>query len=355
VLVTGHTGFKGSWLALWLEQLGAEVFGYALPPPTTPSHYELVAPRLRSEIADVRDADRLRRFVAEARPEIVFHLAAQPLVRRSYEEPVETYAVNVLGTLNLYEACRAAGGVRAIVSITTDKVYENREWNWGYRETDALGGHDPYSASKACADLASSSYRRSFWPLESYGERHRTLLATARAGNVIGGGDWAVDRLVPDLMRGAAAGVETVVRNPASTRPWQHVLEPLAGYLLLGQRLWQGRTACAQAWNFGPAEEGVRTVEEVARALVEAWPALRYRIERPDEAPHEARLLRLDCSLARQELRWRPVWDGAPSFHRTADWYRTHAERGEALSREQLGAYVVQARAQGLIWTEEPA
>jgi CDP-glucose 4,6-dehydratase len=355
VLVTGHTGFKGSWLALWLEELGAQVTGYSLPAPTTPNHHELLGLRLRGELGDVRDGEHLRAFVAQARPEIVFHLAAQPLVRRSYQEPVETYATNVIGSLNVYEACRAAGGVRAIVSITTDKVYENREWTWGYREADALGGHDPYSASKACADLATASYRRSYWPPETFGQEHHTLLCTARAGNVIGGGDWAEDRLVPDLMRGAAAGVEAVVRNPESTRPWQHVLEPLAGYLLLGQRLWQGRTACAHAWNFGPADEGFLTVEQVVRALVAAWPALRYRVERPAQAPHEAAMLRLDCSLARAALSWRPVWDGAPAFHRTAEWYRARAERDELLSRPQLAAYVEQAITAGLVWTTEAA
>ncbi|HXI60204.1 MAG TPA: CDP-glucose 4,6-dehydratase, partial [Polyangia bacterium] len=299
---------------------------------------------LRSEMGDVRDSEHVGRFVAEVRPEIVFHLAAQPLVRLSYQQPMETYAVNVLGTLAVYEACRAAGGVRAIVSITTDKVYENREWPWGYRENDPLGGHDPYSASKACADLASISYRRSFWPIEAYGRSHETLLSTVRAGNVIGGGDWATDRLVPDLMRGAAAGVEAVLRNPGSTRPWQHVLEPLAGYLLLGQRLFQGRADCAQAFNFGPASEGLLTVEQVVVALREAWPAVRYRVERSPTAPHEAGLLGLDCALARSVLGWRPVWDGGPSFRHTAAWYRAHHEEKQVLSRRQLAAFVATSK-----------
>lgn len=352
VLVTGHTGFKGSWLALWLQELGAEVFGYALPAPTTPSHWDLLGLDLRSEMGDVRDAAHLRRFVAETRPEIVFHLAAQPLVRASYQQPLETYETNVMGTLNLYEACRAVGDVRAIVSITTDKVYENREWAWGYRENDPLGGHDPYSASKACADIASISYRRSFWAPEEYGRGHQTLLCTARAGNVIGGGDWAVDRLVPDLMRGAAAGAEAVLRNPGSTRPWEHVLEPLSGYLLLGQRLWEGRRDCAQAFNFGPASEGVLTVEQVVAALKSAWAAVRYRIERPATAPHEAGMLALDCALARQRLGWRPVWDGPPSFVQTAAWYRAYHEEQQVLSRHQLAAFVADARRAGLGWTQ---
>jgi CDP-glucose 4,6-dehydratase len=350
VLVTGHTGFKGSWLSLWLRELGAEVFGYALTPPTQPNHWELLGLRMRSEVGDVRDAEHLRRFVAEVRPEVVFHLAAQPIVRLSYEQPLETYSTNLLGTLGVYEACRAAGDVRAVVSITTDKVYENREWAWGYRETDALGGHDPYSASKACADIAASSYRRSYWPLEKYGKDHNTLLCTTRAGNVIGGGDWARDRLIPDLMRGVAAGSEAVLRNPDATRPWEHVLEPLSGYLLLGQLLWEGKVEAAQAWNFGPSPEGVLMVEEVVRTMREAWPALRYRVERPQRAGHEARLLTLDCSLARSVLRWRPIWDGRVCFLQTAQWYRAYHEQHEVISRQQLLDYVKQARALGLVW-----
>ena len=353
VLVTGHTGFKGSWLALWLQEMGAEVFGYALPPPTTPNHWELLGLDMRSEVGDIRHADRLRRFVAETKPEVVFHLAAQPLVRMAYQQPLETYSTNVLGSLGVYEACRAAGCVRALVSITTDKVYENREWAWGYREIDPMGGHDPYSASKACADLATTSYRRSFWPIEAYGKGHFTLLATARAGNVIGGGDWAKDRLVPDLIRGVVSGVETVLRNPGSTRPWEHVLEPLCGYLMLGQRLLQGDVTAAQAWNFGPASEGVLSVRAAVETLKRVWPALRYRVDAPRDAPHEARLLTLDCAFARANLGWRPIWDGAPSFERTADWYRAYAERGEVITREQLADYVTRARELQLEWAEE--
>jgi CDP-glucose 4,6-dehydratase len=304
-----------------------------------------------SERGDIREAEHLTRYVRAVQPEIVFHLAAQPLVRRSYSEPLETFATNVMGTLHVYEACRAVNSVRAIVSITTDKVYENVEQEAGYREFDPLGGHDPYSASKACADLATASYRRSFWPSNAYGKSHATLVCTTRAGNVIGGGDWAEDRLVPDLMRAAAAGDTAVLRNPESVRPWQHVLEPLSAYLLLGQRLWEGRAELARAWNLGPAHEGVMTVEQVARALAASWPALRYRVERPTDAPHEARTLTLDCTLARRVLEWTPVWDGAPSFEQTAAWYRANAERGEIASRAQLEAYVNAARARGLPWT----
>lgn len=350
VLVTGHTGFKGSWLALWLEALGADVYGFALPAPTSPSHARMLDLGLHSQLGDIRDERRLGLYVAEIKPQIVFHLAAQPLVRDSYAQPLLTYSTNVIGSLNVYEACRAAGGVRAIVSVTTDKVYENREWVWGYREDDPLGGHDPYSASKACADLVTTSYRKSYWPVEHYGREHETLIASARAGNVIGGGDWARDRLVPDLMRGAAAGVEAVVRNPDSTRPWEHVLEPLAGYLQLGQRLWEGHLDCARAWNFGPGSDGVLTVDAVARELSKAWPALRHRVERPERAPHEAAVLRLDCSLARSVLGWRPVWDGPPCFQHTASWYRAFYEDTEIQSRAQLGSYVSSAHALELPW-----
>jgi CDP-glucose 4,6-dehydratase len=349
VLVTGHTGFKGSWLALWLRELGADVYGYSLPAPTTPSHWDVLGLDMHSELGDIREEARVAAFVASIKPDIVFHLAAQPLVRLSYEQPLLTYTTNVIGSLNVYEACRAAGGVRAIVSITTDKVYENREWVWGYREDDPLGGHDPYSTSKACTDLATTSYRRSYWPIEQYGKTHHTLICSARAGNVIGGGDWARDRLVPDLMRGAAAGVEAVVRNPGATRPWEHVLEPLSGYLLLGQRLLHGRIDAAQAWNFGPSN-GALMVEEVVRELSKAWPALRHRIERPAKAPHEAALLTLDCARARTVLQWLPVWDGTPCFQHTASWYRAFYERGEVISRAQLLDYVTQARALGRVW-----
>jgi CDP-glucose 4,6-dehydratase len=272
-------------------------------------------------------------------------------VRRSYQEPLETYATNVLGSLHVYEACRAAGGVRAIVSITTDKVYENHEQLAGYREEDPLGGHDPYSASKACADIATTSYRRSFWPPSEHGRAHQTLLCSARAGNVIGGGDWAEDRLVPDLARAAAAQRDAVLRNPLSIRPWQHVLEPLSGYLQLGQGLWEGRRELARAWNFGPARDGVLTVEQVVSTLATSWPALSYRVEPEKDAPHEAGTLMLDCSLARRVLEWQPLWDGEPGFVQTARWYRAHHEQGELISRAQLAAYVAEAERRELVWT----
>ncbi len=347
VLVTGHTGFKGSWLALWLHALGARVFGLALPAATEPSHYALLDAPSDEALVDLRDApavaDALRRF----EPELVFHLAAQPLVRRSYREPAATFDVNVMGLVHLLDAVRATPSVRVVVNATSDKCYANRHTSVGYRESDALGGHDPYSASKACAEIVSASYRASFLAAGDGGQV--VALATARAGNVIGGGDWSEDRLVPDLVRAAVAGRVTAVRSPQATRPWQHVLEPLAGYLLLGQRLLAEPAACAQAWNFGPDAAGHATVGEVVRSMAAHWPAVQTEID--DAAhPHEAALLHLDCARARELLQWLPVWDRATTLARTARWYRAHHERGELLSGDDLSCYVADARAAGLAW-----
>jgi len=349
VLVTGHTGFKGSWLALWLHEMGACVAGVALAPPTTPSHWDLLRLEIPETRADLLDVESLQAAVSASKPDIVFHLAAQPLVRESYKQPAQTFATNVVGTLNVYEACRKVGSVKAIVGITTDKVYENREWEWGYRECDPLGGHDPYSASKACTEIASSSYRSSFWPLAGYARTHNTLIATARAGNVVGGGDWATDRLIPDLMRSAAASSgKAVIRNPESTRPWQHVLEPLCGYLMLGQRLLEGDTAFAEAWNFGPDDEGVHTVRDVIRRMHEVWDAVQVECRPDPNAPHEARLLRLDCSKARTRLGWKPVWKSQATAQLTADWYRSWYQGGRIISVEDIQRYVRDARTAGV-------
>lgn len=339
VLVTGHTGFKGSWLSLWLAELGAEVAGYSLAPATEPSHWNLLGLPVRSVEGDILDAALLERAAADFQPEIVFHLAAQPLVRESYRIPALTFATNVTGSVNVYEACRKAGSVRAMVSITTDKVYRNREWEWGYRENDPFGGHDPYSASKACAEIATDSYRDSFWPNAKFGTAHRTLLATARAGNVVGGGDWAADRLVPDFVRAASRGEALTVRNPNSTRPWQHVLEPLGAYLLLGSKLFQGDASCAEGWNVGPEDEGVVPVSKVVERLQAAWPDVRASWQPDPDAPHEANLLKLDIAKIRARLGWRPAWNSATTFARTAEWYRKYYETGESCSREQLREY----------------
>lgn len=343
VLVTGHTGFKGSWLALWLHRMGAEVVGLALDPDTTPCHWQLLdLDGIADHRVDLCDASALNAVLEAHRPEMVLHLAAQPLVRRSYREPVTTFASNVMGLVNLLEAVRACPSVRVLVNATTDKVYAEHASTLGYREDDPLGGSDPYSSSKACAELVSDCYRKSFF---NGGERR---IATARAGNVIGGGDWAEDRLVPDLVRAANAGQALRIRHPTAIRPWQHVLEPLSGYLQLGRRLW-GDATLSGAWNFGPGEEGEISVQTLTQRLAGHWNAL--RIEHDDtRQPHEASVLRLDASKARRELGWRPVWEIDTALARTAAWYRGfHSDRRVA-SGDDLDAYVSDAQLLGLEW-----
>lgn len=324
VLVTGHTGFKGSWLSLWLTSLGAEVTGFALAPPTTPSLFEeaRVEELLTSVLGDLRDAAVVADVVATTQPEVVFHLAAQPLVRASYADPVGTYATNVLGTVHLLEAVRASTDVRVVVNVTSDKAYENTEQARGYRETDPMGGHDPYSSSKGCAELVTAAYRRSFL-------QGRTALASARAGNVIGGGDWAEDRLVPDLLRAFAEGRDAEIRNPTSTRPWQHVLEPLSGYLVLAERLWNDGDAVSGGWNFGPRDEDARPVADVADALVAAWGEGSGWHTDGREHPHEATYLHLDTTKAREELGWRPRWDFDRAVAHTVAWHRDWLAGGD--------------------------
>ncbi|MHB8782649.1 MAG: CDP-glucose 4,6-dehydratase [Desulfobacteria bacterium] len=324
VFLTGHTGFKGSWLSLWLTALGAEVSGYALDPPTDPSLYELarVDTLVKSAIADVRDAVTLARSLAEARPDVVFHLAAQPLVRESYRDPVNTYSTNVMGTVNLLEAVRVCDSVRAVVNVTTDKCYENREWPWGYRENEALGGHDPYSSSKACSELVTSAYRRSFFTAQA-GSTRGACIASARAGNVIGGGDFAKDRLLPDCVRAVLAHEKILLRNPGAVRPWQHVLDPLAGYLLLAQRLVEDGPRFAEAWNFGPEDSDARTVEWVVRRFCEEWGEGASCVVDQGEHPHEAGQLRLDCSKARQRLGWTPLWSVSEAIQMVVEWTRS--------------------------------
>lgn len=343
VLVTGHTGFKGSWLALWLSSLDARVAGLSLAPDTEPSHWVQLGLDVDDATVDVRDADGVAAVVRRARPEIVFHLAAQPLVRRSYAEPAETWAVNVGGTANVLEACRSAGGVRAIVVVTSDKCYEPGDRPGGHRETDRLGGHDPYSASKAAAELLVASWRRSF-----FSAADAPLLASARAGNVIGGGDWAADRLLPDAVRAVQAGQPLRVRYPAATRPWQHVLDCLHGYLLLGRALLAGRRGYADAWNFGPDDGEEHTVAEVLERMRAHWPGL--RIESDDDGqPHETRTLRLNSARARRGLGWRPVWHFDQALERTAEWYGRWLETGDVISRAQLDAFQRAADASGAI------
>jgi CDP-glucose 4,6-dehydratase len=340
VLVTGHTGFKGSWLALWLAELGAEVVGFANGVPTQPSLYELadVASCLRSVEGDVRDAATLREAVERFRPEVVFHLAAQPLVRASYANAAGTYETNVLGTVNLLEAVRAADGVRVVVNVTTDKVYANHGSLAAYREDEPLGGHDPYSSSKACSELVTAAYRSSF-----FAGPDAPAVATARAGNVIGGGDWAPDRLVPDLMRAAAAGEPLLVRNPEAVRPWQHVLNANAGYLLLAERLWDDHEL-AGAWNFGPDEEDALPVRVIVERLSSLWGEI-ASLPAEGAQPHEAQTLRLDSSRARAGLGWRPLWNLERALESIADWHRTHAAGGSMRepTLAQIRAYAAEA------------
>lgn len=337
VFLTGHTGFKGGWLALWLADMGAEVYGYALPPPTEPNLFTVANLRERlagSTIADIRDADAFTQAMQAARPEIVLHLAAQPLVRHSYAEPVETYAVNVMGTVNLLEAVRQTPGVKAVINITTDKCYENREWVWPYRENEALGGHDPYSSSKACSELVTAAYRRSF--LESAGVH----IASARAGNVIGGGDWAADRLVPDFLRALDAGRELVIRSPQATRPWQHVLEPLSGYLALAEKLCLEGHDFAEAWNFGPEETDARPVQWIVEYLCSQTPGAAWRRDTAQQ-PHEANTLKLDSSRARVRLGWHPRWSLRIALGMTLVWHQTWKQGADmaAASLQQIHEY----------------
>lgn len=324
VLITGHTGFKGGWLSLWLTLKGADVVGFALEPPTQPSFFYTcsLAERMQSVVGDVRDAGALQAVFSQAEPEIVIHMAAQALVRTSYENPVETYATNVMGTVNVLEAVRRCSCVKSVLVITSDKCYENNEWYWGYREIDPLGGHDPYASSKGCAELVTSSYRQSFFPPALYHE-HGVAVASARAGNVIGGGDWARDRLVPDVFRAVEAGRNVSVRYPRAIRPWQHVLEPLNGYLCLVERLYDTADAAhfSEAWNFGPADDNCQPVENLLTGLAHCLEGRLDWSQDQGDPPHEATYLKLDCSKAHSRLGWTPKLDLATTLSWTAAWY----------------------------------
>ncbi|MDR3415430.1 MAG: CDP-glucose 4,6-dehydratase [Nevskia sp.] len=343
VFLTGHTGFKGGWLSLWLYQLGARLTGYSLAPPTDPSFFALarIGELVRTVHGDIRDAAALSGAMKQAEPEIVLHLAAQSLVHPSYDDPVGTYATNVMGTVHLLEAVRACPSVRAVVVVTSDKCYHNQEWMWGYRENEPMGGYDPYSNSKGCTELVAAAYRSSFFNPQRFAE-HRTSLATARAGNVIGGGDWAADRLVPDLIRAIAAGTELRVRSPHAVRPWQHVLEPLAGYLTLAQRLAAGDgPAYAEGWNFGPRDDDARPVSWLLERLVELWgEGARWRLD-DKLRPHEAHYLKLDISKARTRLQWEPRWWLQTALQHTVAWYQAAAAGADMrrVSLDQISAY----------------
>jgi len=347
ILVTGHTGFKGSWLTLWLQELGASVCGLALAPDAYPNHWDLLKLDIQEDRIDIRDNAAIAVFLESTKPEIVFHLAAQPLVRRSYQAPLETWSTNVIGTANLLESCRNTKDVQAVLVVTTDKVYENYEWPWGYRETDRLSGFDPYSASKAATELVVNSYRKSFFNTLS-----GPLLATARAGNVIGGGDWSTDRLIPDLVRAVQTGNSLEIRSPSATRPWQHVLDCLSGYLLLGQKLIEGQAEFAEAWNFGPDQESNRKVVEVLTDLKKYWPQVGW-YQTQDCRSHEANLLYLDSSKAKRLLGWRSVWSLEDGLSSTAEWYSAFIENKRILSRQQLDKFVRDAYGKRLNWVAE--
>jgi CDP-glucose 4,6-dehydratase len=343
VFVTGHTGFKGAWLSLWLQQLGAEVFGYSLAPASQPNLYDAVSlgSSLAGEtIADIRDGSALSRALLSSAPEIVLHLAAQAIVLNSYADPVETFSTNVVGTVTLLDALRKAPSVRAAIMVTSDKCYENREWLWGYREDDAMGGHDPYSASKGAAEIAVTAMRRSFFATDDYA-RHHLGLATVRAGNVIGGGDWAEHRLIPDLLRAISAGQPCVIRNPASIRPWQHVLDPLSGYLVLAEALWRDGPGYAGAWNFGPHDGNAHSVGWLTDRLLQLWDGSPGWAAGSEPTSHEAVTLKLDIAKATSLLPWRPVWSLETALDSIVTWYKAFQQGDDmqALSLRQIAEY----------------
>ena len=325
VLVTGHTGFKGSWLCLLLNQLGADVYGYALEPPTHPSLFNeaRIGELMTSHISDIRNLDDLQEVMKKVQPEIVIHMAAQPLVRESYKIPVETYSINVMGTVHLLEACRNTKSVKAIVNVTTDKCYENREWHWGYRENEPMGGYDPYSNSKGCSELVTSAYRNSFFNPKDY-EKHGVAIASARAGNVIGGGDWADDRLIPDFIRSITKDEKVLIRSPYAIRPWQHVLEPLTGYLTLAAKLYTEGVQYAQGWNFGPEDSDAQNVEWITNTICQLWgEGASFEIDQNPQ-PHEANYLKLDSSKAKAKLKWVPKWNIETTLKSIVDWNKAY-------------------------------
>lgn len=352
VLVTGHTGFKGSWLCFWLLQMGAKVIGYSLNIPTKPSHFEILKLNMISIKGDICDLNKLEGVFNEYKPDIVFHLAAQALVRPSYENPIMTYETNVMGTLKVFEASKNAN-VKVIVNITSDKAYENKEKDYGYVEDDLLGGYDPYSSSKGCSEILTASYRNSYFNIKTYKKTHNTLLASCRAGNVIGGGDWAKDRLMSDIMLSVSQNKKVYIRNPYSTRPWQHVLEPLSGYLQIGQKLLEEKVEFAQAWNFGPSYRAKITVEDVLKNVKMYWNNMDYEIDQMSNHPHESKLLHLNCSKAQSILKWNSVWNAEDTFKKTVNWYKNFYEKKEKINtKEDLNSYIKDARAKGLVWTK---
>lgn len=344
VLVTGHTGFKGSWLVYWLQKMGAKVTGYSLEPPTVPNHFSLLELKINSVIADIRNYNKLLETITRFKPEIVFHLAAQPIVINSYINPIETYSTNVIGTVNIFEACRNTKSVKAIVNVTSDKCYENVEWVWGYRENDKLCGIDPYSSSKSCSELITYSYQKSFF------KKDNLLISSARAGNVIGGGDWAEFRIIPDLVKGSIIKKPVLIRNPYSIRPWQHVLEPLSGYLQLGWKL-LNKEDFIGPWNFGPNEDDFITVIELANLFKSLWSDVKFRQKNTKVSFYESNFLKLDCSKARTKLKWKNVWSSLKSIEYTVKWYKNYYKSGIINTKDDLNNYIEAAKEIGAEWT----
>ncbi len=358
VLITGHTGFKGSWITLWLKLLGAEVIGYSLPPPTKPSLFETfnLEKEIKHVIGDIRDEDKLLKTFKTYKPDIVIHMAAQPLVRYSYLNPKETYETNVIGTLNLFECVRKTESIRVVINVTSDKCYENKEWVYGYKEDDPMGGYDPYSSSKGCAEILTTAYKNSFFNPKDYGKAHNISLVSVRAGNVIGGGDWAEDRLIPDCIRFLVKGKTIIIRNPKAIRPWQYVLEPLSGYLWLGAMVWQSPTEYTGAWNFGPNDEDILTVEELVNQVLELWGKGSYDVK-SSGGLHEAKLLKLDISKARFFLKWKPTYNIKNAIEETISWYKTFYLQKEKdilhFSINQIQNYVNAAKLKDIQWAKE--
>ncbi len=349
VLITGHTGFKGSWLAYWLNRMGAEVHGIALEPDTNPAHFSLLDFPCHSSIVNINDKELLATRIKEINPEIIFHLAAQPLVRLSYEQPLETLMTNIMGTAHVLDATRNLESLQAIVVVTSDKCYDNKEWIWGYRENEAFGGKDPYSASKGCAEIVTASYRNSYFNPATWGQDHHVLMASARAGNVIGGGDWAMDRIVPDMVKAASAGEKVYLRYPGATRPWQHVLEPLSGYLCLGWQLLEGKKEFAEGWNFGPDQSNNVSVLELVKAANEVWNDIQFDFNREPQ-PHEAGFLMLDSSKAKKLLKWNPVWGFQETLSVTINWYKSYYTQNQVDTQNDLEHYIAGAIEKKILW-----
>lgn len=342
VLITGHTGFKGSWLSIWLKMMGAEAIGYALEPYTDRDNFVLseLGDKITHIVGDVRDYEHIYEIFKQYEPEFVFHLAAQSIVRESYINPKETFDVNIGGTVNVLDCCRLTDSVRVIINITTDKCYENKEWIWGYRENDRLGGYDPYSSSKAGSEIVTAAYRQSFFNPEKF-NKHGKNLASARAGNVIGGGDWQTDRLIPDCICSLEKNKPVIVRNPSAIRPWQHVLEPLSGYLLLAEKMYQNHGKYCEAWNFGSDEGSMRTVSEITDLVIQNWGDGSWQDESEKNAPHEAGILKLDISKATSLLNWKPMWNIEKAVRKTIEWYKSYKKRDiYHLCEEQINSYV---------------